>query len=257
MVGSCNGLVCFCIPHHRVNDPVYICNPITTEYINLPRLEIKYGVVISGFGYHFSSNTYKVVRIHYTDRFRTFEPITKGSVEIYTLGSGTGWRNIGEITYKLCDTGVLANGSLYWLDYEQKRIVVFPLGDEHFRCLPTIPQCLRDSENATYHVKVLGGDLCLVHVDAGKHVHIWSYKNKHKRNDIDNDKEEGYQSLSWTLEFRIPCIDPDGKYEPFALTKKNEVLLWLNRTCLCCYDKTDDCLYEIVAEDRNLSFGAF
>lgn len=43
MVGSCNGLVCFRVPHHQVNDPVYICNPITREYINLPRLKYKKG----------------------------------------------------------------------------------------------------------------------------------------------------------------------------------------------------------------------
>ncbi|XP_026459890.1 F-box protein At3g07870-like [Papaver somniferum] len=113
IVGSCNGLVCMRVPHHQVNDPVYIFNPTTMEYINLPRLKYKFAYVVSGFGYHPKTNKYKVIRISYPDRIYSNTTDAKGFVvEVYTLGSGIGWRSIGEITYQLYKRGVLANGSL-------------------------------------------------------------------------------------------------------------------------------------------------
>ncbi|KAI3966584.1 hypothetical protein MKX01_022711 [Papaver californicum] len=253
IVGSCNGLVCFRVPHHHVNDPVYICNPITTEYINLPRLKHKYGYVVSGFGYDPPTNKYKVIRIHYPGRiYFTNDTVTKGFVDIYTLGSGSGWRSIGEVTYHLSKRGVLANGSIYWLDYQQKKIVAFDLADEKFRWLPTVPQCFNGSKKMTYRIIVLGGNLCLVHHEIGQHIDIWAYK-KMQKND-DDDKEKGNQSWGWTLEFTLPSsiLDKLDMYEPFALTKNNEVLLWLNESGIYCYDKKTETLNEIVGEDDSL-----
>ncbi|XP_026439321.1 F-box protein At3g07870-like [Papaver somniferum] len=256
MIGSCNGLVCFCIPHNKIDDPVYICNPITTEYINLPRLlNHKNGYVVSGFGYHPLIDKYKVIRIHYPRSHDSQGvPITLGSVEVYTLGSGTGWRSIGEVTYDFSRSGVLANGSLYWLDYKQKRIVAFDLADEEFRLLPTLPPCFNGNKKATYHVKVLGGDLCLVHSEPYEPIDIWSFKNKEIKTDVHGDKEERYQSWSWSLEFRIPCSLLHTKhylYEPFALTKKHQVLLWIHDSAIYCYDKKTESLNEVVGEDQN------
>lgn len=255
IVGSCNGLVCIRVPHHKVLDPVYICNPITTEYINLPRIKHKKGFVVSGFGYHPSNNKFKVIRIHYPDREYSDMPITsKGSVEIYTLGSDSGWRSIGEITYAISRRGVLANGTIYWLDYEQAKIVAFDLLNEEFRVLPTIPQCLDVSDKALYRKKkilyqmrVLGGRLCLVYYVFGKDMDIWSYKK------ID-DVEEGSQSWSWILEFRIPSsvIDVNELHEPFALTKNNEVLIWVAKRGISCYDKKTESLKVLVEEDYRL-----
>ncbi|XP_026382497.1 putative F-box protein At1g46840 [Papaver somniferum] len=88
-VGSRNGLVCFSVPHHCINDPVYITNPISGEYVNLPRLHPKRGLVISGFGYLRSSNEYKVVRIFYPDKEKNSYSNNNagvGWVQIYTLG---------------------------------------------------------------------------------------------------------------------------------------------------------------------------
>ncbi|XP_026452786.1 F-box protein At3g07870-like [Papaver somniferum] len=252
MVGSCNGLVCLRVPHHDINDPVYICNPMTREYINLPRLEYKFGFVVSGFGYDPSTNDYKVIRIHYRGRSRWYRPVTKGFVEIYTLGrDSAGWRSLGEVTYTLNKRGVLANGSLYWLDYDKKKIVAFDLADEIFQLLPDVPQCFGgSSELVEYQIKVLGGNLCLVHFDRGRQLDIWSYKNKQKKTD---DKEEGSHSCSWSLEFHIPssALGVNDVYEPFALTKNNEILMWWNGTGICCYDTKTKIMNEMLDEKFN------
>ncbi|XP_026394904.1 F-box protein At3g07870-like [Papaver somniferum] len=86
-VGSCNGLMCINIQYHLTIDPIYIFNPVTREYVYLPKLVVKKddvdptdpdrieGVVgmidcISyGFGYVSSTNEYKVVRINYPNFF--------------------------------------------------------------------------------------------------------------------------------------------------------------------------------------------
>ncbi|XP_026445587.1 F-box protein At3g07870-like [Papaver somniferum] len=156
MVGSCNGLVCFLVPHHRVVDPVYICNPISGEYINLPRIDSKKGLIVSGFGYNRSVDRYKVIRIHYPNRFGYGWPRSPGQVQIYTLvGGDSGWRNLGDIKYSLAFNGTLLNGSLYWLDWNDQKIVSFDLADEEFRLLPTAPPCFICVKHAYYRLAVL------------------------------------------------------------------------------------------------------
>ncbi|OVA07464.1 F-box domain [Macleaya cordata] len=253
IVGSCNGLVCFLSkPHNRNGEPVYICNPITREYINLPRFHLAYSVkdrIVSGFGYHPSTNEYKVVRIYY--------PFydSPGVVHVYTLGGGSGWRYKGEITHKLCFTGVLVNGALHWLDNnEQLNIVAFDLADEEFSLLPS-PPCL-SGQIAFFRLQVLGGCLCVVHkVQGGEPVDIWSLKKKKNRNSISYDvKEQEYHSWSWSREFTIARGDRDRNdtYQPFALTKSNEILLWYKHCILSCYDPKTATLKKLWHDDHSL-----
>ncbi|XP_026391632.1 F-box protein At3g07870-like [Papaver somniferum] len=67
IIGSCNGLVCISVlskKNDTVQDPIYICNPMTREFVYLPKLTDKFSrgdYVVSGFGYHPSTNQYKVV----------------------------------------------------------------------------------------------------------------------------------------------------------------------------------------------------
>ncbi|OVA14019.1 F-box associated domain [Macleaya cordata] len=220
IVGSCNGLVCLSIP--RMNDPVYICNPFTSEYVYLPKTINEEGFLVSGFGYHRSTDEYKVVRIYYPDQH------SMGRVEVYTLGSGNGWRDKGEIPYSLfASSGILANGALHWLDYKEWKIVAFDLADEEFRLLPSPPcfSCFFPSPLPCCFDLYGVGRLCVVHHERSERVDIWSLKQENS-------------SWSWSREFSIAweCLDKDGEYEPFAITKNNEVLLWYNGTILSCYD---------------------
>lgn len=135
IVGSCNGLICINgLPNHYTIDEsttasyvAYICNPITREVVTLPELDRStyYHLVdfmLCGFGYVASTNEYKVVRL-YTFRDFSFQRVHKqkcAQIEVYTLGSGKGWRNAGKINYY--DDAhpitrrhpVFVNGFLFW-----------------------------------------------------------------------------------------------------------------------------------------------
>ncbi|OVA16732.1 F-box domain [Macleaya cordata] len=241
MVGSCNGLVCFTAPHSGIQDPVYICNPFTKEYTYLQRITCQGGFIVSGFGYHHSTNEYKVVRIYYSG-----DQHSMGQVQVYTLGHESEWRNKGEITYSFRESpAILANGALHWLDDKEWNIVAFDLADEEFRLLPS-PPCFRLGGKLTssYQLQVLGGYLSVVHQEPGDRVDIWSFK---MNSNYDLNEHE-HHSWSWSREFSIAWeggLEKDS-YEPFALTKSNEVLLWYNTTILSCYDPKTATLEKIV-----------
>ncbi|XP_026420838.1 F-box protein At3g07870-like [Papaver somniferum] len=171
LVGSCNGLVCTFQLHNLVLDPIYICNPLTREYVYLPELVVnKEGVdphrivkgdvdlcnhMACGFGYVRSTNEYKVVRIHYLDN--------DGHVEVYTFGSGCGWRAIGRVPYQLSKfnggKATNANDAMYWISYN--RVVAFDLDKEEFRLL-SVPPCLQNRQNEDRcGLVALGRHLCL------------------------------------------------------------------------------------------------
>ncbi|XP_026419274.1 F-box protein At3g07870-like [Papaver somniferum] len=149
---SCNGLLLF---NATVKDeggqvscePAYICNPITRECITLPRSKGQY--MWTGFGYIPSTNEYKVVRIHNSGRRSIYEEIVVGIIQVYTLGSVSGWRDVGTIhiimqyLVRTCD-GVFANGALHWVNvhHEGNTIFAFRLADEKLTVLPSPPPCL-------------------------------------------------------------------------------------------------------------------
>ncbi|OVA07867.1 F-box domain [Macleaya cordata] len=258
IVGSCNGLICICENKQRsgIYEPLYICNPINREYVNLPRLNInnenKVERMVCGFGYHPSLNEYKVVRIYYS----LDQPL--GRVHVYTLGSGSQWRDIGEITYSLrhCSwneqflpfpVSIFVNGAVHWLDHEEK-IVAFDLADEVFHLLPSPPCVLSVFEY--FQLRVLGGCLCVLHyMDHGKVVAIWLLKKNKESSGYDMNEE--YRSWSWSKEFTIRI----GRTAyPFALTNSGEVLLWYdslatlsrNKSILCRYDPKTAALEKLV-----------
>ncbi|OVA09341.1 hypothetical protein BVC80_7541g2 [Macleaya cordata] len=194
--------------------------------------------IVCGFGYLPSTNEYKVVRIYYCSNEESFV----GRVQVYTLGSCTGWRDKGEITYSLicyrpCPA-VLANGALHWLDDEGK-IVAFDLADEEFLLLPS-PPCflLHNEDDYPFQLQVLGGQLCVVHCKNKVSVDVWSLKKKKKKEKNGNYNIKGqkeYQFWSWINEFDIDS-DLGARYPmPFSLTKHGEVLFYSHAT-LSRYD---------------------
>ncbi|XP_026405456.1 F-box protein At3g07870-like [Papaver somniferum] len=227
MVGSCNGLVCISIPgpdSHCHNDPTYICNPMTGEYVNLRALDPKLGrqcQIGSGFGYLSKTNEYKVVRIHYPLDFTKPNWFTHGCVQVYTLGGSGGgeWRNVGNITHLFSFPGVAGNGVIYFIEDFENRLVIFDMADEVFRVPPIQPPCLvpRDLK-CSYSVNVLGGYLYVIHENTCESVDLWSYK----KND-DNGSETPWK---WRKEFSIPWqgLSDTDIYEPFSLTRNNQVL---------------------------------
>ncbi|OVA12134.1 F-box domain [Macleaya cordata] len=108
---SCNGLICFSLPKPYwfkddvkscspfADVPICVCNPITREYVVLPRLFNTASIVsgtfpeeiLCGFGYIPSTNTYKVVTINYQNDFDQPVDGVRCNKYVYTLGSGNGW----------------------------------------------------------------------------------------------------------------------------------------------------------------------
>ncbi|XP_026384842.1 F-box protein At3g07870-like [Papaver somniferum] len=173
LVGSCNGLVCTFQLQNFMMDPICICNPLTREYVHLPQLVVKKENIHLDFiritrkqvnmhehvdlVYVRSTNEYKVVRIQYLG-------FKQGNVEVYTLGSGCGWRVTGTVSYRVRATlfggvGTYTNDAIYWVS--SKNVVAFDLDDEEFRLL-TAPSCMQDiKQKDRYGLVALGRRLCL------------------------------------------------------------------------------------------------
>ncbi|XP_026411220.1 F-box protein At3g07870-like [Papaver somniferum] len=246
IVGSCNGLICLIsrtnyngvsifphIPSHSPespDEPSYICNPVTREFVHLPRIyidkkKIDLGVhIICGFGYHPLTNAYKVVRISYFGL-----PRSRGVVEIYKLGSDSGWTSAGETNLFFESVyhspSVCWNGSLYWLHKESGGIVAFDLADEKFHSVPNPPGLL----NTNRRLCVLRSCLCLITVPADPEIGYRDYYNVwFSKDNVSSYRsiEQSYKSRNWRKMFRMKSFLDiwNTLYFLFALTKEDELL---------------------------------
>ncbi|KAL6531655.1 hypothetical protein OROMI_028018 [Orobanche minor] len=256
IIGSCNGLICISEFEwfYRVNEPLYICNPVTGEYINFPRPKIitgnKVDLMVCGFGYDSFVKKYKIVRIYYIKD----QPL--GRVQVYTLGGGgcSGWRDVGEATYSLrlshssypsqyrSTFGVFANGAVHWLDNEE-RIVSINLADEKLYLLPSPPFVRAAGSQNTYQLHLLGGCLCFGHHKRNDCLDIWFLRKKDESSIRDMSEME-YDSSRWSKKFSIAIEDCA---EPFALTSSGEVLLHY-ASSIFCYDPRTRTLEKIVSD---------
>ncbi|OVA11938.1 F-box domain [Macleaya cordata] len=258
LLSSCNGLICISSKRGR-DDCVYICNPITREYVDLPRFREKnlYTYIVNGFGYHPSTKEYKVVRINYN------YPAHVGHIQVYTLGDGRGWRDKGVITYLFDNVnmfpcrGILVNAALHWLDIVEKKIMAFDLADEVFYMVPS-PPCFGPSIGEHYlDLQELGSCLCIVHYNNDESIDIWLFKKTKNNNTRYNVKEQDkYQSWKWSKEFSIACEGHPSKFfAPLALTKSREILLWHKYDAIIYrYDSTTRTLEKLLRYDASLKF---
>ncbi|XP_026420590.1 F-box protein At3g07870-like [Papaver somniferum] len=222
-VGSCNRLICL-VDIFSYPSSVLICNPITREYVILPKINT-YSI---GFGYVSSTNHYKVVGICVSKT---------GFVEvyIYTLGSGNGWRNLGKLNFEFNilnqhEAGIFANGALYWIDSKLKMIITFDLAKEQF-CEHISPSPFPpDRDWCDARIWVLDGFLSFaiyIRVE-GLGIHeTWLLKNKNRNHDL---KEAGeHQSLVWIKEFRVDDSNP-------LVVMKIDSVLTYSGHCFSIYD---------------------
>ncbi|XP_026434782.1 F-box/kelch-repeat protein At3g06240-like [Papaver somniferum] len=229
-----NGLVCFSTISR---DPIYICNPVTKEYVYLPAVSSAKSYSINcGFGYHNSLDEYKVVRI-YSELF-TYR------AQVYTLGSGHGRKDTRTFEYSkkkrkiqfLKGPGICASGALHWLHSWETEIVAFDLADEEFRWIP-LPPLSPEKIVSKFYLKLLSGHLCVVRIDVGekdKFIHIWALQKKKKFGSYETKLHEFIDSLSWSKKFCFSCTK-DVAYMPFAVTKSNQVLM-SDGESVFCYD---------------------
>ncbi|XP_026398324.1 putative F-box protein At1g19160 [Papaver somniferum] len=215
-VGSINGLMCI-----ARGPSVCICNPITREYVMLPEINRDcgdyYDFWASSFGYVSSTNEYKVVVIYVSERKTHVE------VRIYTIGSGTGWRNIGKFNFgsNLHNSKkvLFANGALYWMDDGSGKVVTFDLAEEKFFENLSPPPLPQDGECCHNRIWVLNGSLFYAVVDEEDGFFDLQLLEK-KNNNHDMKVSDQHQSLGWSKWFRV-----DDR-EVLAFTKRDAVLTY-------------------------------
>ncbi|KAK0589239.1 hypothetical protein LWI29_011420 [Acer saccharum] len=208
VVGSCNGLLC--LSDSLYNDSLYIYNPFTRDYLELPKsLQYPDQEVVFGFGFHPKTRQYKVIKIVYYRKNcssssnqrnrRLIYP--RSDVQIYTLGSPA-WRSLGKVTNQFVrrPSEALVNGRLHWVTRPRRysparRIVSLDIDDEQFREVPK-PDC-GGLNRCNFHLAVLRGCLsAAVYGNYGK-LEIWVMK--------EYDMNE-----SWVKEFNIGAYIPKG-----------------------------------------------
>ncbi|KAI3851624.1 hypothetical protein MKX03_009004 [Papaver bracteatum] len=219
IVDSCNGLICFSVKtkyRNSPSEPLYLCNPITREIVNLPGLSIhkkehkELAVRIAhGFGYHPLTNEYKVVRICYI--LGPNNKYSKGQVEVYTLGSDSRWRRKGETSHRLCGTyrgtnsGVSFNGAIHWLNLGYMGIVAFDLASEDFDLLPAPMDYSKSLDKRS--LRVMRGNLSLFSEYSFSYDNptlefvLWVLqKNKEEINDTTDHMKQLFKYKSWGME---------------------------------------------------------
>ncbi|XP_026428710.1 uncharacterized protein LOC113324626 [Papaver somniferum] len=242
--GSFNGLVCFRTGFRY--DSVYICNPVTREYVKLPKFNRDSDHSIPwtrGFGYLPLTNEYQVVEIH-----RLSADLNIVEVLVYTVGGGSGWKIVGRFDIQdgkahVEKHGVFVNGALHWVESTCGRVFVFDLTEEKFREHVSRPPRPPDSLWPEYgSIGVVGGVLYyfVKYFSQITRMHsydIWPLKGK---NDTGDMKEQVVQEpLGWREKFTFYV----GK--PLSFTKSSGVL-YFNSRDLGIYDASASTSKELV-----------
>uniref|UniRef100_A0A3Q7GBS5 F-box domain-containing protein n=2 Tax=Solanum lycopersicum TaxID=4081 RepID=A0A3Q7GBS5_SOLLC len=224
LVGLCNGFTCFVNDSTNIDQKhsLYIGNPLLGEYfeVKLPKWEITDCGVTYGFCFSKASGKYKVLRL-------VVGKLTKVSgLEVYTLGIGEKWRNVGKIPCPACYKfgKVNINGALHWMDSEKNDIIYsFDIETEKIKSLPA-PLGL---VNPPWNLKL---------VELGNYLCLTDYYNTNI--DIWRMKEYGI-SESWTKDIilvdSIPRSMVHFNFEPILMWKDGEILIQ-SGTKLALYD---------------------
>ncbi|KAM6565339.1 hypothetical protein CsatA_024467 [Cannabis sativa] len=207
VVGSCNGLVCL---YNRLNNnnPLFIFNPFTKEYRELPHLVYLPNLVVLrvvlGFGFHPRTKTYKAIEIVYYMEGNNLYlgTIKETKVYVFNLGEDCQWRCIDQKPHKIItcpSSDVLVNGNLHWLTMRYQThlvdIVSFDLDKEEFHVIPQ-PVDFGLNKSLTHLVTLNDRLSAVVSSKFGEH-EIWVLKDYNKKE-------------SWSKEIVIPDYVPMG-----------------------------------------------
>ena len=196
---------------------LFLANPMTCEYVQLPPLSTTSRPCLFGFGVGRISHQYKILCGQEDSE----------SCHVYTLGGGGSWGSISAPSSPrirptpLCDSAAFLNGNLHWLFQGEHLICCFDLETELFTIFsppPLVPGCKKYHE---YRLCALEGQLCLCDCKGGCDVVIW------KMNNYGDDN-------SWVQEYTfhlLPSIAPRfvGLVFPLKLLDNGDLLLTMDR----------------------------
>lgn len=229
IVNSCNGVLCFteCYPN-ALGHVVYLWNISIRKFKTLENSElVHYNSIVfkrvTGFGYDYRTNDYKVVRILY------FKEDLAPEIEVYSLKMGC-WRRVGvsvDFIAHCCSALVpFVNGAIHWMAQPYRLgklgkymfpvndfIMAFDIVDEVFRkmALPLncsrLDACVMDfKELLSLYVPIHSAD----HIFEGCYIWVMS--------------EYGV-TKSWSKLYTINVSAP-MRVRPLGLTK-NEKLMFV------------------------------
>ncbi|KAK8591938.1 hypothetical protein V6N13_062532 [Hibiscus sabdariffa] len=248
LVASSNGLLCFCS-----SSAIHICNPLTKQSVELPKLPSESGML--GFGFSPTTKEYKVLDIIYQRKRLSSDSHLapfQSKVQIFTLGDSQ-WRSLGMAPYQFIDrqSQVTVSGRLHLISQPgevrmKDRIISFDLTAEQFQAVPLADHVTLDRR--FFELVALRGHLCVAASNASCGLDIWVMKEY-------NVKE------SWVKEFiiggylpkelrstngRIPFFKSD--FSAVCSFKGGKILLKLWRNDLVLYDpvheKFEDPMFE-------------
>ncbi|XP_073051597.1 F-box protein At3g07870-like [Primulina eburnea] len=227
IVGSVNGFLC--LRSRLPFDYLYICNPITHEYISLqtPERVSRLPFTVShGFGVSTNGGQYKVV-VTYQESERDptgvcARDIPRADSHVYTLGTAGTWRCIASsppLHYPCYSIGASVNGNLHWLvgDLQDSQVIsCLDLDDELFSTF-SAPPLPGYSSKCLASLVVLRNCLSVCDNTSDKDIVVWIMK------------DYGAQE-SWTREFvisKIPnlagtCIDA---VSPIKVFENGDILM--------------------------------
>ncbi|KAL1533735.1 F-box protein-like protein [Salvia divinorum] len=234
-----NGLL---LIHSSLERHIYVCNPITREYIDLccPVECVSPYMLSFGFGASKISGQYKVFCIDSDTLSDSQHVYTLGSDchYVYTLGTGT-WRRLDLDPASGCSLlfhgSIVCNGNLHWTLYDSAQIFWICALDLETECFstfspPAVDELAGDGLAIDVKVNVLRDCLCLSYTLDDKVV-IWLMK------------EYRFQE-SWTMEYQI-SIDIDCGFDfspwdlmnvyPIKVFENGDVLILLKGKCLIYY----------------------
>ncbi|KAJ9551939.1 hypothetical protein OSB04_015984 [Centaurea solstitialis] len=174
-VGSVNGLICI---WKRFAGNMYICNPITREYLTLHRQQSHrdgYVLIIYNFGINSLTREYKVLRF-FRGGLPPYPPTLEA--EVYTLGTSE-WRSLGQVPYRIGGgRGPFLNSYFHWEVYQEDApgsILTFDLDKETFQLFPSPPSEPGAMQENTGNLGVFNGCLCRLGT-YDFHLTIWVMK---------------------------------------------------------------------------------
>ncbi|KAL1533739.1 F-box protein-like protein [Salvia divinorum] len=203
-----NGLL---LLYSSVERHIYVCNPITRQYIELccPVEYISIYVLSLGFGVSKISGQYKVVCIN---------AFGSDPYSVYTLGTGT-WRRVEtgpasgcKFDFHAC---VECSGNLHWIVYDSVKMSWICAFDLETECFSIFSAPTVDGLAVDVKLNVWRDYLCLSYTLVDKVV-IWLMKE--------------YQvEESWTIKYQISTIDFDWNtmnIYPIKIFKNGDVLMY-------------------------------
>lgn len=212
---------------------LFICSPITRDYLKLPpaRPDSLFYHHTCGFGVSKMTGQYKLVMI-----FRDCIEFAPPECEVYTLGTGS-WRSIAAGSPLRYEGHIAAflNGNLHWLAFDSKgypRISCFDLETELFSTFSSPPNRPYDPEFCCF--SALGDCLCLCD-NSDDEIVVWLMK------EYEDEK-------SWTKEFIIKKTYRGlwGFRFPIKVFKDGKILIAEEDSPgLLCYSNKTRTIHEI------------